>query len=109
MSNLLPLRKSFRWKVMLLRAILNFLFAVLTRRRVYGLENIPAAGPCLLVFNHLSNFDPPLLFTLIRRTDGVGLVADNYRRHPFYRFVVEMAGGMWIRRGPATGQRSRLR
>jgi 1-acyl-sn-glycerol-3-phosphate acyltransferase len=99
MSDRRPLSKDFRWKVIFLRSILTFLFALLTRRQVYGLENIPAAGPCLIVFNHVSNFDPPLLFTLVRRTDATGLVADAYQRHPFYRLVVEMAGGTWIRRG----------
>ena len=64
----------------LLRRILDLLFAGLSSRRVTGLDNIPSDGGCLLVFNHLSNFDPPLIFTLLRRSDVTGLVAANYRR-----------------------------
>ena len=67
--------KITHWRIALLRDIINFLFAVLTHRAVYGQENIPGAGACLLVFNHLSNFDPPLIYTLLRRTDALGLVA----------------------------------
>jgi 1-acyl-sn-glycerol-3-phosphate acyltransferase len=51
------------------------------------------------VFNHLSNFDPALLFSLIRRPDVTGLVAANYQDRPFDRFIVEAAGGLWLRRG----------
>ena len=99
MSELRRLSRASRWKVVLLRRALDFLFAVLTQRQVFGLENIPAAGSCLVVFNHLSNFDPPLIFTLLRRTDATGLMADNYRQRWFYRIVVETGGGMWLKRG----------
>jgi 1-acyl-sn-glycerol-3-phosphate acyltransferase len=82
-----------------LHSTLNALFGMLSKRQVIGLENLPTAGPCVLVFNHVSNFDPPLLFTLIRRRDATGLVADNYRDRPFYRFIVEGSGGTWLKRG----------
>ncbi len=82
-----------------LHSTLNALFGMLTKRQVIGLENLPTRGPCVLVFNHVGNFDPPLLFTLIRRRDATGLVADNYRERPFYRFIVQGSGGTWLKRG----------
>src|SRR5436309_11644833 len=91
--------KITHWRIALLRDIINFLFAVLTHRAVYGQENIPGAGACLLVFNHLSNFDPPLIYTLLRRTDALGLVAANYRERALHRIFIEAAGGTWLRRG----------
>lgn len=36
-----------------------------TRIRVEGLENVPTSGPLILVANHLSNADPPLVFGFI--------------------------------------------
>ena len=33
-----------------------------TRIRVEGLENVPRSGPLIIVANHLSNADPPLVF-----------------------------------------------
>jgi 1-acyl-sn-glycerol-3-phosphate acyltransferase len=85
--------------VAVLRGVVDGLFAVAARRRVIGAEHIPPTGPCLLVFNHLSNFDPPLLFTVVRRPDLSALLAADYRERPVHRALIEAAGGMWIRRG----------
>ena len=79
--------------------------SVLAARRVFGLERIPLAGPCLLVFNQLSLVDTPLLSVLVPRRDVTGLVAHDYARNPVYRFLVECGGGMWIRRGRGIGPR----
>ncbi len=47
--------------------ILKVLFKLLTRRRVSGRENVPAGGPVMIVANHMSNLDPPLVGILIDR------------------------------------------
>jgi 1-acyl-sn-glycerol-3-phosphate acyltransferase len=90
-----------------LRRILDLAFAVTTIRRVEGLSNLPPTGRFLLVFNHLSNFDPHLIFTLVERPDAAGLVAANYRHNSAARFLVESTGGLWLRRGD--GDRATLR
>jgi 1-acyl-sn-glycerol-3-phosphate acyltransferase len=43
------------------------LFLLLSRWRVEGKENIPREGPLIVVANHLSNTDPPLLSACIPR------------------------------------------
>lgn len=93
-----PARESRRGFVVL-RWIVNVLFAILTRRRVTGIENIPAHGACLVVFNHLSIVDPALIVSVIHRTDVGGLVASEYRDRWLFRWVVEACGGTWLRRG----------
>lgn len=93
-----PLRAS-RWRINLLRKMVNLFFAAIVRRQVTGLENIPAASPCVLIFNHLSNFDPPLIFSVLRRTDVTGLLASEYRERLFHRLALEWVGALWIRRG----------
>lgn len=88
-----------QWRISLLRHIVYLLFTRFTRLEVYGRENIPRSGACLLVTNQLSSFDTPLLFALVDRPDMTGLIAANYRDHPLYRILVEAGGGIWIRRG----------
>jgi 1-acyl-sn-glycerol-3-phosphate acyltransferase len=90
------------------RTATDLIFRGLVRRHVVGLENIPESGAaCILVFNHLSNFDPHLLFTLVRRADATGLVAADYRPRRWSRIAIEAGGGMWINRGG--GSREALR
>ena len=45
-----------------------FCFSVLGRREVVGLEAVPRYGPLIVVANHLSDADPPLLATTLPRT-----------------------------------------
>lgn len=85
----------------LLRAALASLLGALARLRISGVENIPRHGACLLVFNQMSLVDTPLLSVIVPRRDVTGLVAQDYRGHPVYRFLVECGGGMWIRRAAA--------
>lgn len=82
----------------LLRWTLYFLFRILTRLTVTGIENIPSEGGCLLTGNHLGLIDGPLIFCLIPRSDATGLVARKHQQNPIIRFVVEGAGGIWINR-----------
>lgn len=82
-----------------LRGILGPLFSASLRLETEGESNVPVQGPCVLVFNHLSNLDPPLLFTRMPRSDATGLVAASYRSRPFHRWIVEAGGGLWLRRG----------
>jgi 1-acyl-sn-glycerol-3-phosphate acyltransferase len=80
------------------RAVLSPLYRTLLALEVEGKERVPASDPCILVFNHLSNLDPHLIFTLLSRADATGLVAASYRERAVTRFLVEAGGGMWIRR-----------
>jgi 1-acyl-sn-glycerol-3-phosphate acyltransferase len=80
--------------------LVNGLFALTTHRTVQGREHVPPEGTaCLLVFNHLSNLDPPLIFGQLSRFDLTALVAAEYRGSGFHRRMIEWAGGRWIQRG----------
>ena len=77
----------------------TLLYGLLTRPEYQGRENIPPSGPFLLVTNHLSYSDPPLIFLGLQRTGMVALAADTYKSNPVFRWVIENAGGVWINRG----------
>jgi 1-acyl-sn-glycerol-3-phosphate acyltransferase len=81
-----------------LRTALRTLYRLLSRLDVCGLERLPLQGGCLLVTNHLSRLDPPLIYALIEREDATALVADKYQKYAFFRWIVEQADGIWISR-----------
>ncbi|TCS84124.1 lysophospholipid acyltransferase family protein [Tepidibacillus fermentans] len=50
-----------------LRRIVRIYFQLFFRFRVKGEENIPSSGPVILIANHISNYDPPVLACAIQR------------------------------------------
>jgi 1-acyl-sn-glycerol-3-phosphate acyltransferase len=85
----------------ILRIVLYFLFRTLTRLHVAGQENIPASGGCIVAGNHLGILDGPLIYCLLTRPDATALAADTHKRNPLYRWIVDLAGGIWIDRTTA--------
>jgi 1-acyl-sn-glycerol-3-phosphate acyltransferase len=82
----------FRW-------LSNVAFTLLSIRKVEGLENIPSQGPYILVSNHLSRVDAPLLLTIVKNNNVSGWAAAKYRSHPLFGPIVRLGGGIFIRRG----------
>lgn len=89
------------------RVIFTAAFGLLSKPTYLGRENIPPIGPFLVVTNHLSYADPPLIFLGLQRTHMVVLAADKYKSNPFFRWVIETAGGVWLNRG--AGDRGALK
>jgi len=84
-----------------LQSLLRFLYAHLTRTEFVGLEHLPREGGVLVVTNHISRLDVPLLFINPVRPDITALVADKYMRYPLFRFMVVVAEAIWIDRSKA--------
>jgi 1-acyl-sn-glycerol-3-phosphate acyltransferase len=82
-----------------LRAFFNAASALLTRRIVLSMDNLPSSGPYILVVNHLSFFDLPFIFGLIGGQNVTGWAAEKYQRHLFFGPILKMAGGIFIERG----------
>ncbi|MFB2834663.1 lysophospholipid acyltransferase family protein [Floridanema evergladense] len=57
----LMLYHAFKWSVV--SPMLHLYF----RGRIYGAEQVPKEGPLLVVSNHASNFDPPIVSCSVRR------------------------------------------
>ncbi len=84
--------RFFRW-------LSNAAFSLLSDREIEGLENMPSQGPYILVSNHLSRVDAPLLLTVVRNNNVSGWAAAKYRSHPLFGLIVRLGGGIFIRRG----------
>lgn len=84
-----------------LKSVIGFIFNLLARLDVIGLEHVPLVGGCILAPNHLSRIDPALVFSLVNRDDMTALVADKYLRYPFFRWLVNQVGGIWLQREEA--------
>lgn len=82
----------------ILRALARFVFKLFTHYEVSGRENLPGKGPLLMVFNHLSHWDPPLLVAILSWR-FTGLAVEGLRRVPVTGLLLSMAGVIWLRRG----------
>jgi len=57
----LALYHLFKWTVV--SPMLHSYF----RGRIYGIEQVPSRGQLIVVANHASDFDPPILSNCLRR------------------------------------------
>ena len=79
------------------RSIFRIIYDIVTRRHVTGLENLPASGPYVMVTNHISYVDSPLIYIEIPTYINV-LAAEKYELHPF-RLILDFAGPIFVNRG----------
>lgn len=68
---------------------------------VTGLEHVPSEGPLLIVGNHLSFLDPPLVGAYLPRDVTFMSKAENFEGHPVFNWVVRNYGAFPVRRGEA--------
>src|SRR5262245_17051487 len=77
--------KITRWLFRRVGDVIALLFLKLT---VTGMENIPLTGPTIILFNHLSLLDPPLLCYVIKKRDATPLGKIELTRDPFFSLVM---------------------
>ncbi|MFC1485101.1 lysophospholipid acyltransferase family protein [bacterium] len=71
------------------------------RVEVFGLENIPKKGSCILACNHYSNLDPPLVGAFIRRDDLYFMGKEELFKLFGLRQFMHFLGVFPVRRGMA--------
>ena len=91
---------------MLKWSVVNPLFLTYFRGKIYGVENIPSNGPLLVVSNHASNFDPPLLSNCVRRPVSY-MAKEELFRTPVFKQAIELYGAYPVKRGG--GDRSAIK
>lgn len=85
------------------RTVVRLLFTLLTRTEIRGSENLPARGPYIMLTNHLSAIDPPLIMAI--GPSPITVFAGHTHRHEFIiGAVMNALGAIWVRRGEVDRQ-----
>jgi 1-acyl-sn-glycerol-3-phosphate acyltransferase len=77
------------------------------RGKAYGLEKVPKTGPLVVVCNHGSYYDPPLLSTTIRRPVSF-MAKEELFNVPVLKQLIRLYGAYPVKRGSGDRQAIRL-
>jgi 1-acyl-sn-glycerol-3-phosphate acyltransferase len=76
------------------------------RRCIYGAENVPQKGAVVVVCNHASYFDPPILSSCMRRPVAY-MAKEELFTIPIFKQAIQLYGAYPVKR--ATGDRGAIR
>lgn len=82
-------------------SIVHKIFNLLSDVTIENLELLPAEGSVLIVMNHVSFADFPMLTTQHRRDDWSVFITDKYKKNRFLQWVVKTVELVWIDRTKA--------
>ena len=82
----------FKWSVV--SPMLHIYF----RGRIYGAERVPESGPIVVVSNHASDFDPPIVSNCVRRPVAF-MAKEELFRVPILKDAIRLYGAYPVRRG----------
>ncbi len=84
----------FKWSVV--SPVLQAYF----RGRVYGAEHVPQQGPLVVVSNHASDFDPPILSCCVGRPVAY-MAKEELFQVPVLKQAIQLYGAYPVKRGSA--------
>ncbi|NMG21762.1 lysophospholipid acyltransferase family protein [Brasilonema bromeliae] len=90
----LLLYHAFKWSVV------SPMLQVYFKGRIYGAENVPKTGPLLLVSNHASNYDPPIVSNCVRRPVAF-MAKEELFKIPILGKAIQLYGAYPVSRGSA--------
>jgi len=96
----LLLYHGFKWSVV--SPLLHLYF----RGRIYGAEQVPQQGPLVIVSNHASDFDPPIVSNCMRRPVAF-MAKQELFQVPILGTLIRWYGAYPVKRG--TGDRAAIR
>jgi 1-acyl-sn-glycerol-3-phosphate acyltransferase len=90
----LALYHAFKWSIV--SPMLHGYF----RGRIYGVENVPQSGPLVVVSNHASYFDPPIVSNCVRRPVAY-MAKEELFEVPVLAQAIKLYGAYPVSRGTA--------
>nr|WP_199290839.1 MULTISPECIES: lysophospholipid acyltransferase family protein [unclassified Anabaena] len=85
---------AFKWSV--ISPLLHTYF----RGKIYGAENVPQTGPVIIVSNHASYFDPPIVSSCVRRPVAY-MAKEELFKVPVLAQAIKLYGAYPVSRGTA--------
>ncbi|NEO26919.1 MAG: 1-acyl-sn-glycerol-3-phosphate acyltransferase, partial [Kamptonema sp. SIO4C4] len=92
--NSLVLYHLFKWSVV--SPMLHTYF----QGKIYGAENVPQTGPLVVVSNHASHFDPPIVANCMRRPVAF-MAKEELFKVPIFREAISLYGAYPVNRKSA--------
>ncbi|MDJ1181898.1 lysophospholipid acyltransferase family protein [Roseofilum casamattae] len=96
----LVLYHLFKWSVV------SPVLHVYLRGKIYGAENVPQEGPLVVVSNHASHFDPPIVSNCVRRPVAF-MAKEELFKVPVLKQAIRLYGAYPVER--ASADRSAIR
>ncbi|NET30745.1 MAG: 1-acyl-sn-glycerol-3-phosphate acyltransferase [Cyanothece sp. SIO1E1] len=84
--------RLFKWSVVMPMLYTYF------QGRIYGIEQVPRRGPLVVVGNHASDFDPPILASCIHRPVAF-MAKEELFRVPLLGPAIQVYGAYPVKRG----------
>jgi 1-acyl-sn-glycerol-3-phosphate acyltransferase len=81
------------------RHLVHFLLLFVGTLKVFGKENIPTSGPYIIIVNHMSKADPPLVMISMPDVQMRFFAGENWERHLIVGPMLRWTGGIFIKRG----------
>ena len=88
----LLLYHAFKWPVV------SPMFHVYFQGKIYGSENVPQSEPLVIVSNHASNFDPPIVSSCVRRPVAY-MAKEQLFKVPVLAQAIKLYGAYPVSRG----------
>lgn len=85
--------------VYLLRFLLRIILFVVGSMSVTGRQNVPETGPYIIVVNHMSKADPPILFLALPPMRLRFFAGEKWEKHPIFGPIMKIVGVIYINRG----------
>jgi 1-acyl-sn-glycerol-3-phosphate acyltransferase len=80
------------------RFLINLIVRISSRVEVYGLENLPDEGSCVVASNHLGRLDAFYTYYFIERDDIIMLAAEKYKNLAIARWFAKQLDAIWVDR-----------
>lgn len=80
--------------------VVNPILRLYFRGQVYGAEHVPRSGPLIVVANHASDFDPPILSCSVRRPVSY-MAKEELFKVPVLKQAIRLYGAYPVKRGSA--------